>query len=135
MTLRDLRTATGYSRSAMNKHRDYLVERKLVRERPKTGDGRMIHLGCTDRGKRELEEIDEAIEVDFMKTVGFGRRNQLRNFSIKLEEALLDFPCEQKPHRRAYAVPTDKQTSEEQTSVPILRFVQPSEQAVSENSR
>lgn len=134
LTMRQLRTVTGYSRSAMNKHRDFLVECKLIRELPKNGDRRMIHLGCTEKGKRRLEEIDNAIEVEFMKAVGFGRRLQLKAFSVKLEEALSDFPSEQKSYRRAYPLAADKKAPEDQPSLPLLRFVEPSQKADIQNS-
>jgi len=119
LTLRQLRTVTGYSRSAMNKHRDFLVERKLVRELPRKGDQRLIHVGCTERGKRELEEIDTAIEVQFVKAVGFSHRSQFKVFSLKLEETLLDLPCEQKSCPRAYAVPAETKAFNRTPSVPV----------------
>jgi DNA-binding MarR family transcriptional regulator len=120
LSLAGLRIITGYSRSAMNKHRDYLVERKLIRELPRTGDRRVVRLGCTGQGKRKLEDIDAAIEAEFMKAVGFTWRTQLKAFAVKLEEAFRDFPGETISASWVYSVKADNKLLEEQLFVPSV---------------
>ena len=126
LTLHELRHVTGYSRSAMNKHRDFLVECKLIKELPKKGDMRMVHLTYTERGKRKLEEIDDEIERQLMKGVGFTRRAELKAFAVKLEEALREFPENVTSGRWAYSVATDKKLAEE----PVGQLLQPASSLV-----
>ena len=117
-SLHALRQTTGYSRSAMNKHRDFLVELKLIKELPRKGDKRMVRLGCTERGKRKLEEIDGAIEVEFMGRVGFEHRTSLKTFASKLQEAFRDFPEETTSANWIYSIARENKVPEEQLFVP-----------------
>ena len=125
LELAALRKLVGYSRSSMNKCRDFLVEQKLIRELPRLGDRRVVRLGCTGKGKRKLEEIDAAIEVEFMNAVGFTRRAQLKAFALKLEEAFRDFPENTTSGGWAYSVAADKKFPEEQASAP--QFPEPTD--------
>ena len=133
LSLAALRVITGYSRSAMNKHRDFLVEQKLIRELPRQGDHRLVQLGCTERGKRKLEEIDVAIETEFIKAGGFAQRTQLNDFAVELEEALRDFPANTTSGRWAYSVAGDKKLPEEPAWAP--QFSPPTDSQAALNER
>jgi DNA-binding MarR family transcriptional regulator len=122
ISLHEIRQITGYSRSAMNKHRDSLVDHKLICELPREGDRRMVRLGSTERGKLKLDEIDRAIEAEFRKMVGLTP-SQLRSFAKKLADALDDFPVDKTFDRVAYRTAkerkaaADRQAALEQRSV------------------
>jgi DNA-binding MarR family transcriptional regulator len=107
VALADLRRLTGFSMSAMNKHRDFLVEAKLIKEVPRQRDKRRAYFSCTDRGKNKLEEIDAAIEIGLIAALQLSDRAELETFAFDLFTAMERLPGDRESRRLYYEVAAD----------------------------
>jgi DNA-binding MarR family transcriptional regulator len=107
VALADLRRLTGFSMSAMNKHRDTLVEARLIRPVILNADKRQAYFSCTDRGKSKLEEIDAAIESEVIASLHLRERSELETFSFDLFTAVERLPGERESRRLYYEVAAD----------------------------
>jgi DNA-binding MarR family transcriptional regulator len=105
--LADLRRLTGFSMSAMNKHRDKLAEARLIKPVTLEADKRQAYFSCTDRGKNKLEEIDTAIESEFIAALQLANRSELETFAFDLFTAMERLPGDRESRRLNYEVAAD----------------------------
>jgi DNA-binding MarR family transcriptional regulator len=107
VALADIRRLTGFSMSAMNKHRDSLVDAKLIKPVTRMRDKRHAYFICTDRGKSKIEEIDAAIEKAFIAAVKLRDRSELETFVFDLHKAMQRLPGEREDRSLYYHVDAD----------------------------
>jgi DNA-binding MarR family transcriptional regulator len=106
-SLLQVRQLTGYGRSALNKHRDFLVEARLIKEVPRKGDKRVVRFACTQRGRAKLEEIDQQIETEVMNSLCLPERSRLDTFALEVAKAFRTLPGQITFGSRAYTVDAD----------------------------
>jgi DNA-binding MarR family transcriptional regulator len=107
VALSDLRQLTGFSMSAMNKHRDALAAARLIKPVTLKTDKRQAYFSCTDRGKSKLEEIDAAIESEVIAALHLRDRSELETLAFDLFTAMERLPGKRESRRLNYEVPAD----------------------------
>lgn len=107
VALANLRRLTGFSMSAMNKHRDKLAGARLIKPVTLKPDKRQAYFSCTDRGRSKLEEIDAAIESELIAALHLQDRSDLETLAFDLFTAMERLPGDREDRRWNYEVAAD----------------------------